>query len=1367
MTPRPGLFKSKERPSSAIYIGSEVPLISPPNLPDLPEPPSPVASVSSRGSGLPSPPATNSTGSGSTGGDIDNEARSTLNARRSRNSMNMLNESNVKTFQDALASSAAQDSRQYRDGHNDDEHDDEPNEGENDEDNTARLDRLLALKSANHDESALQRVRSLTERNRMTLNKITAFSRLSSPSPGPSRHRSPAPAQPPSASSSSSSSHTASSRHSVARSTRPRTSDSSLLHTRSQSYAFDRTPEHLSGSETERESIRDQQESTTSFHTNDPSSSSSQARPQTPPPPTHRIRLTSAPSSPARVRELSTTSRTRTPRKRTSMAMALPDDYDDYADASYSHERESLRGSRAGSRVGQVQQSPRKSGTSSGTRDPPKRHQTRWMSGEVSYADTSHERSDMNDAPLGRRQSLRGGSAESALGLGSGRSLVGEGLRAAGLTRRDLVETPSQRRTARESRELDYEGVARPPSRLSSDGVPARYSDGARPLSRTTRLNGEFRTPDHPSTHERKVATAPRAATSMASYRASLDGGVSRRDNENDDEDEPKTAPLLRAYRSSLGLDTSTRVPSALGNRPHTERYSSPYGGPRRREEGHTTGGSSRDQQAKHAELMKHSLDVFATNLERLGLGEAGRSGAATELVKSAEDIVSAAERLNELIKGGTNRALTEQIDAEVSGNTGDVDLVEVWRSVGGQWRDGLRISDELVRSVTGFLLGVGRVVKDLSLTDGIGKGGVVAGYATGHAGDGAHGRSISLDEDALSRNGLASPEVATTNSSSASGRRSVGSSRRSWEPTPRDRDREREETLQKLAGNSIREPSSRPHSELRQVRTLRESPLPLRGSILNVFNDRREAISTPQRSLGAAPDRHAPAMAPSSSMRRISQPQLGTVPNSNSLETVQGYEPSPTPASRIQASTDRLQPLTHRALTANALNALNNTPDRERNGRAALAPISIPPPLGGLQSEKFLQRNKTIATEKPSTRVERDRVERRHKPAAASTSTIRPQFPVITTTNPTTALTTVTASPESQLFPLSRTDSERSKSSGARSNAAGTFSRPSATSVSSALTGLRDMDQRNRTISNTSIPDELSTPASASNGPSPSAVKAIARAYGPVTPLSGSETERDIRRKTIGTRQGGRPSLDAETGLRSGQSTIMAPPTLPARSGRPRRQTVTALFDEGAIASHRRRQKLQENMVRYSSAALASNPEKTARARGEYLRTHFKNMREVAAAVTGMKLTKAYTYLGDVQEHKRVIPFRRFAGGVGRTGQAKEFKTTQGRWPEKSVKFLLRLLKNAESNADAKNIDVEDLTIKNIVVNQAPKTRRRTYRAHGRINPYQGHPCHVEIILSASDAEVEKSHDKSVIAPLAGLNRRQVARKRIEAARS
>lgn len=52
---------------------------------------------------------------------------------------------------------------------------------------------------------------------------------------------------------------------------------------------------------------------------------------------------------------------------------------------------------------------------------------------------------------------------------------------------------------------------------------------------------------------------------------------------------------------------------------------------------------------------------------------------------------------------------------------------------------------------------------------------------------------------------------------------------------------------------------------------------------------------------------------------------------------------------------------------------------------------------------------------------------------------------------------------------------------------------------------------------------------------------------------------------------------------------------------------------------------------------------------------------RLTASVLTGLKLTKAYGYLGDVREHKQVIPFRRFNGGVGRASQAKHFGTTQG----------------------------------------------------------------------------------------------------------
>ena len=70
------------------------------------------------------------------------------------------------------------------------------------------------------------------------------------------------------------------------------------------------------------------------------------------------------------------------------------------------------------------------------------------------------------------------------------------------------------------------------------------------------------------------------------------------------------------------------------------------------------------------------------------------------------------------------------------------------------------------------------------------------------------------------------------------------------------------------------------------------------------------------------------------------------------------------------------------------------------------------------------------------------------------------------------------------------------------------------------------------------------------------------------------------------------------------------------------------------------------------------------------------------------MPLQKAYEYFDNVLERKQAIPFRRFNGGVGRTPQVNYLGTTQGRWPVKSVKFLRELLKNAESNAEAKDMD-------------------------------------------------------------------------------
>uniref|UniRef100_H0XKY1 Large ribosomal subunit protein uL22 n=1 Tax=Otolemur garnettii TaxID=30611 RepID=H0XKY1_OTOGA len=137
-------------------------------------------------------------------------------------------------------------------------------------------------------------------------------------------------------------------------------------------------------------------------------------------------------------------------------------------------------------------------------------------------------------------------------------------------------------------------------------------------------------------------------------------------------------------------------------------------------------------------------------------------------------------------------------------------------------------------------------------------------------------------------------------------------------------------------------------------------------------------------------------------------------------------------------------------------------------------------------------------------------------------------------------------------------------------------------------------------------------------------------------------------------------------------------------------------------------------------------NPTKSCKSRGSNLHVHFKNTCETAQAIKGMHIQKATKYLKDVTLKKQCVPFW--------CAQAKRWGCTQGQWRKKSAEFLLHILKNAESNAELKDLDVDSLVIEHIQVNKAPKIYQGTYRAHGCINPYISSPCHIEMILTEKE---------------------------------
>ena len=158
---------------------------------------------------------------------------------------------------------------------------------------------------------------------------------------------------------------------------------------------------------------------------------------------------------------------------------------------------------------------------------------------------------------------------------------------------------------------------------------------------------------------------------------------------------------------------------------------------------------------------------------------------------------------------------------------------------------------------------------------------------------------------------------------------------------------------------------------------------------------------------------------------------------------------------------------------------------------------------------------------------------------------------------------------------------------------------------------------------------------------------------------------------------------------------------------------------------------------------------EKSVKARGKDLRVHFKNTWEVAKMLKGKGIKQSIKYLNDVLEHKRCVPITRFNSHVARTGAAIQFGVTQGRWPEKSVKIVLNILKNLEANATAKQLEVDKLVIGHVQVNRAQRGRRRTYRAHGRITPFMSSPCHIEMWAEIPAVDVPKPEKKANVGSL------------------
>ena len=150
--------------------------------------------------------------------------------------------------------------------------------------------------------------------------------------------------------------------------------------------------------------------------------------------------------------------------------------------------------------------------------------------------------------------------------------------------------------------------------------------------------------------------------------------------------------------------------------------------------------------------------------------------------------------------------------------------------------------------------------------------------------------------------------------------------------------------------------------------------------------------------------------------------------------------------------------------------------------------------------------------------------------------------------------------------------------------------------------------------------------------------------------------------------------------------------------------------------------------MPTYGYSIIGMDPDRTAVASGRNLRCSPKHSREVCNEIRGMMLDKAIDLLESVVEEKAWIPYRRHKKKRGHHAGMK--KWAPGGHPVKASKNILKILRNAEANADSKGLDIDRLKIVHSAAQRGRTYKKYIERAFGKSSPYFENTTHVEIVL-------------------------------------
>jgi len=144
--------------------------------------------------------------------------------------------------------------------------------------------------------------------------------------------------------------------------------------------------------------------------------------------------------------------------------------------------------------------------------------------------------------------------------------------------------------------------------------------------------------------------------------------------------------------------------------------------------------------------------------------------------------------------------------------------------------------------------------------------------------------------------------------------------------------------------------------------------------------------------------------------------------------------------------------------------------------------------------------------------------------------------------------------------------------------------------------------------------------------------------------------------------------------------------------------------------------------IMRYSAEF---DPDKTAKAYGYELHCSKKDSINIAKAIRNKKLADAKKYLEDIIEFKTALPTK-----VHKKKRAHKKGIGPGSYPKKAASYILKILKNAENNAEYKGFDTENMKIVHASAYGGRIIRGIMPRAQGRATDKNTKTTNFELII-------------------------------------